>query len=224
MNHPVNTVLHIRRVTRFGHDGESQSSSAVATTSTAISNAPRPQPKGLKARYVPFGVPNGGTGDAGAAADSDGDVEMTHAPPLLTGSAADTKDDTPKKAAKKRKHGDVEKGALGQEEAASTPKKSKKARVEDSSTPAVDGSSAKATKQTPIAPPPIPALASTTSVRNQESSEPAKPSPAPTKKSKNKDKATKKESAPAQAKPADPKKPVKVTPVMPPAVPGVKSA
>lgn len=188
-NQPVDRVFHITRVTHFGADDESQSSLPAASP-TVTSKAPRPQPKGLKARYHPFGVTNGSAGNIGVdESDNDEDVEMAQAPPLA-------KADTPKKAAKKRKHGDVEKETPGQEEAATTPaKKSKKARVD------------KATKQTPIAPPPIPSMDSASAV----------------KKSKSKDKAKNKDSASTETKLSDSKKSKKVTPVLPPAVPASKS-
>ncbi|KAK4111561.1 hypothetical protein N656DRAFT_769217 [Canariomyces notabilis] len=224
LNQPVDRVLHITRVTRFGQDGESQSSSASANAG-AVSTVPRPQPKDLKARYLPFGVTNGDVSRTGAdTSDGDEDVEMKQAPPLSASSASDAKADVAKKAAKKRKHGDVEKGTPGQEEAAATPKKkSKKPRVDDSSTPAVASSSSKITKQTPIAPPPVPPMSSVSSVKAPALPETAQPSPA-AKKSKSKDKAKKKDTASKEAKPAETKMPSKVTPVLPPQIPGVKSA
>ncbi|KXX77302.1 hypothetical protein MMYC01_205720 [Madurella mycetomatis] len=223
LSQPVDRVMHITRVTRFGQDSESQSGSASAT-SAAISTTPRPQPKGLKARYLPFGVTNGGTGRAGVGAGSDEDVEMAQAPPLLTSLATDAHANTPKKAAKKRKHGDVEKGTVGQEEVASAPKKkSKKTRVENSDAPAALSSSTAASRKTPIAPPPIPAGSSVNSAKTSTSSEPAQPSPATTKKS-SKETAKKKDSALTKSKRADSKEPSKVTPIAPPAVPGAKSA
>jgi hypothetical protein len=208
VNQSVDRVLHITRVTRFGDEGESEP--APPSTSSALVKGPRPQPKGLKARYQPFGV----TGKPGADSDSDGDVEMAQAPPLLNGSA-DAKSDSPKKAAKKRKHGDVEKEAPNHEEPASTPaKKPKKARVD--SKPA-ESSPAKPVKQTPIAPPPVPP----SSAKTAAPSEPVQPSPV--KKSKSKDKSKKKDSASTE-KASESKKPAKVTPVLPPAVPTAKSS
>ncbi|KAK4131404.1 hypothetical protein BT67DRAFT_436281 [Trichocladium antarcticum] len=123
-NQTVDRVFHVTRVTRFGEDDEGQPS-LPATSATVTSKAPRPQPKGLRARYHPFGVTSGSVGNAGAdESDSDQYVKMVRAPPL-------TKAATPKKAAKKRKHGDVEKGTPDLEEVAATPaKKSKKARTD----------------------------------------------------------------------------------------------
>ncbi|KAK4032350.1 hypothetical protein C8A01DRAFT_41209 [Parachaetomium inaequale] len=193
LKQPVDRVLHITRVTRFGDDTETELAAA-AVTPTVVAKAPRPQPKGLKARYQAFGVPNGASSVGIDASDNDEDVEMAQAPPL------DAKSDT--KAAKKRKHGDVEKTS-NQDEAASTPiKKAKKARVDSSSTKAVEPSPAKAAKQTPIAPPPIPPA-----TKAVVPSEPAQSAP---KKTKGKGK-SKKDAASAE-KASDSKKPTKVTP------------
>ncbi|KAH6847324.1 DNA-directed RNA polymerase I subunit RPA34.5-domain-containing protein [Chaetomium sp. MPI-CAGE-AT-0009] len=207
-NQSVDRVLHITRVTRFGEEGESEPALAAASAAV-VTKAPRPQPKNLKTRYQPFGVTKGSAGTIGMdASDSDDDVEMAQAPPL------NAKSDTPKKAAKKRKHGDVEKGNANPQETASTPvKKSKKARVESSSTKLVDPSPAKVAKETSIAPPVIPSSAAKV----------AAPEPAgssPVKKPKGKDKSKKKASA---EETSEFKKPAKVTPVLPPAVPGIKS-
>jgi hypothetical protein len=176
-------------VTRFGEEDETGPALATASA-TAVTKAPRPQPKNLKARYQPFGVANGSAGPIGVDASDDDDVEMTQAPPL------NAKSSTPKKAAKKRKHGDVEKGSANPQDTASTPvKKPKKARVESSNIEQVDPSPAKAAKITT-------------------------PEPSPVKKSKGKDKSKKKAST---EEPSEFKKPPKVTPILPPAVPGVKS-
>lgn len=168
MNQSVDRSLHITRVTRFAEEREAEVAAA-ATSPATITNPPRAQPKGLKPRYQPFGVTNGGTGNVEQdTSDNDEDVEMAQAPPLA-------KSDTPKKAAKKRKHGDVEKGTPNKEETASTSvKKSKKARVD--STKAADPEPAEVAQQ------PEPAQSS------------------PVKKSKGKDKSRKKESASAPAK------------------------
>ncbi|KAK4124651.1 hypothetical protein N657DRAFT_671560 [Parathielavia appendiculata] len=210
MNQSVDRVLHITRVTLRGDEGENEP--APDLTSSALVSAPRPQPKGLKARYLPFGVTNGDTGNSGAdVPGSDEDVEMAPAPPLLNGSAVDAKSDSPKKAAKKRKLADVEKGTPSHEEPASTPaKKPKKARIdskaiEPSPTEAITqtpiaASLPKVIKQTPIAPPPVPP----SSAKSAVPSEPAQSSPA--KKSKGKDKPKKKDSASTE-KSSDLKKP-----------------
>ena len=194
--------MHITRVTRFGQEGESNLA-PTATSSTTLTKAPRPQPKGLKARYQPFGVTNGATGNVGVDASDDEDVEMAQAPPMPSISAAKSKSDTPK-AAKKRKHGDVEKATPSKEEVVATPvKKSKKARVDSSSTQAV--------KVTPVLPPVPGSSAKTVAPPEPEQASPVK-------KSKSKDKSKKKDSASTETK-----KPPKVTPVLPPAVPSVKS-
>lgn len=185
----VDRVLHITRVTRFGEEGETEPG-LIAAPTTLVTQAPRPQPKNLKARYQPFGVANGSAGPIGVDAWDDEDVEMTQAPPL------NAKSTTPKKAAKKRKHGDVEKGSATPQDTVSTPvKKPKKARVESSNIEQADPSPAKAAKVT--------------------ASEPSS-----VKKPKGKDKSKKKAAA---GEPSEFKKPAKVTPILPPAIPGVKS-
>jgi hypothetical protein len=210
VNQSVDRVFHITRVTRFSDESASELASAPPST-VAVTKAPRPQPKGLKARYQPFGVTNGATDKLGVdASDNDEDVDMAEAPPLQSGSAAGAKSDTPKKAAKKRKHGDVEKATPNKEEAVSTPvKKPKKARVDSSNIKAADSSAAKPVKQTPIAPPTLPSSAKTAASLEASQSSPAKKS----KKSKSKDSASVKT-----------KMPPKVTPVLPPTVPNMKSS
>ncbi|KAK3305787.1 DNA-directed RNA polymerase I subunit RPA34.5-domain-containing protein [Chaetomium strumarium] len=221
LNEHVSQVFHITRVTRFNGDEKTQPTpAATAAPRPVVANAPRPQPKGLKARYQPFGVSNGGNGEVGLgqSSDSEEDVEMTQAPALLTNAVSDAKADTPKQAAKKRKLGDVEKGTPSQGDASITPaKKSKKARVDDSIKKGTEAVSTKAIRQTPIAPPPVPSVVAKAA---------ASPAPAPSssaRKSK-KDKGKKKDSASAENTGGS-KKPVpaKVTPILPPAVPGVKS-
>lgn len=104
---------------------------------------PRPQPKGLKVRYTPFGATNNGLTVMGDESEHE-DVEMGDA--ALAAPAPATA--TSKAAAKKRK--------LGGEETAATPsKKARKSRV-GASTPAVSAPVVKPIKETPIAPPPIP--------------------------------------------------------------------
>jgi len=192
VSQPVDRVLHLTRVTRFDNEGAGET----APTSAALTAAPRPQPKGLRARYQPFGVTNGIAGTIGMdASDSDGDVEMAQAPPLPV--------EPTKKAPKKRKHGDVAKETPDQEDVSYTPaKKSKKARVESS----------KPVKETPVAPP-VPQ----SSAKAAKAPEPELSSPVKKSKSKAKSK-----TADTAAK--ETKRPSKITPVLPPAVPNMKSA
>jgi hypothetical protein len=174
VNQSVDRSLHITRVTRFAEEREAEI--AAAATSPATTKPPRPQPKGLKPRYQPFGVTKGGASNVEQdSSDNDEDVEMAQAPPILTDSAASAKSDTPKKAAKKRKHGDVEKGTPNKEEPASkSAKKSKKARV--------DSKKAVESEPAEVAEEPEPAQSSSV------------------KKAKGKDKSKKKDSASAPAK------------------------
>lgn len=185
---------------RFNHDGTQEESQT--TTATTTNNGLRPQPKGMKIRYQPLGVTNLLPGQMGPSngAQSDEDVEMTQAPPLPSG--------TPKAGGKKRKHV-VEEATPGKESAeASSTKKAKKVRITE--TPSAASTQKKPTKQTPIAPPAIPALNGGSSRLN------TKPASSPAVSRK---KATDVPSAqPAKANGTT--VPKKVTPILPPAVPG----
>lgn len=173
----VDRVLHITRTTHFDQP----------TTLPAPPAPPRPQPKGLKARYTPFGVTNNGPCVIGEESDDDSDVEMAETAAPST-SAAESK------AAKKKRR-------LSEQAAATPDKKSKKAKTDTSTPAAPPSSTAKALKETPIAPPALPSLNGSTPAIGSVS------------KSKSKDK-TKKSTTDSKAS--------KVTPVPPPSVPGVK--
>ncbi|KAK4143039.1 DNA-directed RNA polymerase I, subunit RPA34.5, partial [Dichotomopilus funicola] len=193
LDHSVDRVMHITRVTRFDQEAKSDAVSAVAAVSSpAITGAPRPQPKGLKARYRPFGATKGND-----ESTEEEDVQMGDAPVLSS------KTDTPKVvAAKKRKHGDVEKATPKKEESTSTPKKSKKARVNGSSLAREDKLEAPVT------------VAHTLSASSETRS---------AKKSKSKDKSQTTDSPAPVQKPKGPQKAPKITPVPPPVIPGVTS-
>ncbi|KAJ3474294.1 hypothetical protein NLG97_g9910 [Lecanicillium saksenae] len=105
-NRAVDEIMQIRRITQVG---------ATTATPAAIGSstkAPRPQPKGLKARFQPIGV-NSDMGTLGPDEDSDDDAEMQDAP---IGS-------TPKTSQKKDKK---RKDASDPRESASKSKKSKR--------------------------------------------------------------------------------------------------
>ena len=124
-------------MTRFG---ENNTTSVAVTQSQTAIVPPRPQPKGLKARYLPMGV---------AATHSDNeDTPMTEA----SASTAKSTTATPKaKGEKKRKHATTGDGSSQQEKADSS-KKVKKARVAEPTH--------SASKITPILPPAIPDFSS----------------------------------------------------------------
>ncbi|RFU79185.1 hypothetical protein TARUN_3041 [Trichoderma arundinaceum] len=82
----IDQTMHIKRITSLGGAGAS-------SAGPAPRRAPRPQPKGLKARYQPFGV-NTPMGNIGADAAEDEDVEMGEAPEATA---------TPKSAKKDKK-------------------------------------------------------------------------------------------------------------------------
>ncbi|KAL6870534.1 DNA-directed RNA polymerase I subunit [Trichoderma novae-zelandiae] len=82
----VAQTMHIKRIANLG-------GAAATTVGPAPRRAARPQPKGLKARYQPFGV-NTPMGTMGADASGDEDVEMEEAPAAVA---------TPKPAKKDKK-------------------------------------------------------------------------------------------------------------------------
>lgn len=168
---------------------------------------------------------------------------MAQAPPLVTSSTVDTKVETPKKAAKKRKHGDVGKGTPSQKGAVAkdeTPQKAAKKRKHgdvDTGTPnreeavatpttkskkaRVEGTNGNVIEHGPAAPPALPSTNGANSVKAAEPS-PKLAQSSPLKKSKRKDEA--KEEVPStDTKPSDFKKPAKVTPIPLPSLPGLKS-
>ncbi|KAH0492983.1 hypothetical protein TgHK011_007908 [Trichoderma gracile] len=82
----VTQTMHIKRIANLG-------GAAASTAGPEPRRAARPQPKGLKARYQPFGV-NTPMGNIGADASGDEDVEMDEAPAAVA---------TPKPAKKEKK-------------------------------------------------------------------------------------------------------------------------
>jgi hypothetical protein len=189
---------------RFNQDGTQEVSRT--TTATTTTKGLRPQPKGMKIRYQPLGVTNLLPGQMGPSngAQSDEDVEMSQAPPLPSG--------TPKAGGKKRKHGVVEDGTPSRESAEpSSTKKPKKVRINE--TPSVASTQKRPTKQTPIAPPAIPALNGGSSRLNTK----AASSPVVSRK-----KAASNQDVPSTQpiKANGTNAPKKVTPILPPTVPG----
>ncbi|KAK3385026.1 DNA-directed RNA polymerase I subunit RPA34.5-domain-containing protein [Podospora didyma] len=199
---PLDQVLHIKRVTRFG-DESTQPPAALPPVLS--SKPPRAQPKGLKPRNFPIGVPGGITGKIGTdtTSDSSEDVEMSQAPPFPSST------ETPKNAAKKRKHEVIEKGTPDKGAPSASAKKTKKARVDSSAAPS-QGTPAKPVKQTPIAPPQIPSTTPTDSVKKPSS---------------RKDKSVETPAKSSQFKTINNLKSAskKVTPVLPPVIPSMKS-
>ncbi|KAK3321591.1 DNA-directed RNA polymerase I subunit RPA34.5-domain-containing protein [Apodospora peruviana] len=145
---PIDQALHLKKVTRFAQGGIINQPAPAITA-----KAPRPQPKGLKARFAPIGASDAPMGKIGASenSESDEDVEMSQVPLLLPSSGSV---ETPGTKTKKRKHAAAEKP--GAETPASSKKSKKKARVDALGTPAAgtqDSASKKAAKETPIASP-----------------------------------------------------------------------
>lgn len=194
MNRSIDRSVHIKRVMRFNEDG---------TAGSVAPRIPRPQPKGLKARYQPLGAPAAPMGKIGVdtSSDSEEDVQMGDAPLPLPSS------ETPKIANKKRKHGAVGNGTPSQDGPGSaSAKKSKKARVEaaaGSKSTSKDSSSLK--KQTPIPPPPVPSS-------NGKATLPASSPDLSTRKAQ----APSPDKLPSTQPATSTKVPKKVTPVVPP--------
>ncbi len=164
--------MQIRRITQIG-----------ATTATPASvgsttKVPRPQPKGLKARFQPLGV-SSDMGTLGLDTDDEDDVEMQDAP--ATGStpkasqktgkstkdSADPKQSASKSKKSKRKHSisDDEDAAAAEqlmEESVSAVTKSKKQKTASRGSPDLGSEPAlPALRQTFVAPPPIPGSSAT---------------------------------------------------------------
>lgn len=108
--------MHIKRITSLGGAGAS-------SVGPAPRRAPRPQPKGLRARYQPFGV-NTPMGTIGADASEDEDVEMGEAPAAVATPKSAKKDKKSKKDDVKQSKSKEKKGA-DDDAAAVTPKSSK---------------------------------------------------------------------------------------------------
>ncbi|RBQ98581.1 hypothetical protein VDGD_00812 [Verticillium dahliae] len=188
----VDQVMRIKRIIQV----PSPANAEVATLPLASSKGARPQPKGLKARYHPIGVP--ADEDMGRIGSESGveaeDVEMTQAPEAPSSSQKSSKkaSTTTKKA--KRKAAEVDEDAassqlVGEEEAALKKKKSKKQKRSAEDTPT-----------------------STPAAASQELHTPSQPElPAP--------KSGKKAKKAALAAPSSSQVSKKETPILPPAVP-----
>lgn len=169
--------MHIKRIANLG-------GAAASSVGPAPRRPPRQQPKGLKARYQPFGV-NTPMGNIGADVSEDEDIDMAEAPETVatpksakkekkskkkevdvatTSNAADVK---PSKTDRKgkRKHTISEEDALAaekqlKEENQSAETKTKKQKMARASSPDLGAElPSTAKKQTPIAPPAIPSSA-----------------------------------------------------------------
>ncbi|KAH8131621.1 hypothetical protein FP744_10007647 [Trichoderma asperellum] len=192
----VDQTMHIKRITSLGGAGAS-------TTGPAPRRAPRPQPKGLKARYQPFGV-NTPMGNIGADTPGDEDVEMEEATQTVATpkSAKKSKSKDKKKGSDeaatadrkgKRKHNVSEDDASDAarqlaEENESAETKSKKQKVARASSPDLGTELPTINKkQTPIAPPAIPSSAySSSAAAIATPSKPAAATPSAAKKSSKK--------------------------------------
>lgn len=162
--------MHVKKVAQLGNGSLRALSSGPAPEETG-----RAQPKGLKARYQPFGVhtPMGRIGgDDGA--DAEGDVDMTDAPTLAIPSgsaqAKTNKKDKKKKAQKgkdadtarkgKRKLSSEDEAAAAaeqlMEESQSAKSKSKKQKTQRNASPDLgsDEQSSSTTKKTTLVVPP----------------------------------------------------------------------
>ncbi|KAK1248432.1 hypothetical protein MKX08_006652 [Trichoderma sp. CBMAI-0020] len=192
----IDQTMHIKRITSLGGAGAS-------TIGPAPRRAPRPQPKGLRARYQPFGV-NTPMGNIGADMPEDEDVEMEEAPQTVAtpksakkSKSKDTKKGTDEAAKAdrkgKRKHNVSEDDASAAaqqlaEENKSAETKSKKQKVARASSPDLGTElPTLSKKQTPIVPPAIPSSAFSSSATTIATpSKPAAATPSAAKKSSKK--------------------------------------
>ncbi|KJZ71704.1 hypothetical protein HIM_08901 [Hirsutella minnesotensis 3608] len=115
----IDQFLRVRRITQLGADS--------ALVGPSERNAPRPQPKGLKARFEPIGV-NGALGKIGTDSGSEGgDQEMTDAPPLPVASNKKQPEKPEKTTPKGKKGKRKEKGvATGETLEATVPRSAKR--------------------------------------------------------------------------------------------------
>ncbi|KAM0280457.1 hypothetical protein ACHAQH_004036 [Verticillium albo-atrum] len=151
----IEQVMRIKRIIQVPSPADGD----ITPLPLASSRGPRPQPKGLKARYHPIGVAaDEDMGKLGSESDDDAeDVEMTQAPALPSSSQKSSKkaSTTTKKA--KRKAAEVDEEAassqlIGEEEAALKKKKTKKQKRSAEDTPACTPAVASQELQTPILP------------------------------------------------------------------------
>ncbi|KAL7938823.1 DNA-directed RNA polymerase I subunit [Trichoderma chlorosporum] len=172
----VDQTMHIKRIANLG-------GAAASSTGPAPRRAPRPQPKGLRARYQPFGV-NTPMGNIGADAPENEDVDMAEAPTTVATPKSTKKEKKSKKedAKKKmdtdvatpsntadrkgkRKHTTSEDDAVTaedqlREETRSAETKSKKQKTTRVSSPDLGAElPSAAKKETPIVPPTVPSSA-----------------------------------------------------------------
>ncbi|OIW26579.1 hypothetical protein CONLIGDRAFT_683543 [Coniochaeta ligniaria NRRL 30616] len=198
LNAPIAQTMHLKRVTQFSQDGES-TLSLTQTSHTSTARPPRPQPKGLKARFQPIGVTNGSPGKIGADA-SDEDVDMTEAPALPSSQKTPAKKSKGTTTDKKRKLDAVtEATPMRGADTPESSKKSKKARVEPKPTPRAksEAPSTAAAKVTPIVPPVVPSI-------RRESSSQAPPASTPSSSNTTKAKAVPASQPTPISKPAEP--------------------
>ncbi|PTB77496.1 hypothetical protein M440DRAFT_1390803 [Trichoderma longibrachiatum ATCC 18648] len=122
----VAQTMHIKRIANLG-------GAAASTLGPEPRRAARPQPKGLKARYQPFGV-NTPMGNIGADASGDEDVEMDEAPAVATPKPAKKDKKSKKDDAKESENKDKKKDA----DVAATPKAAAAPKAADAKTPKTD--------------------------------------------------------------------------------------
>ncbi|KAM0324827.1 hypothetical protein ACHAQA_007793 [Verticillium albo-atrum] len=133
----VEQVMRIKRIIQVPSPAEGE----VTPLPLASSRGPRPQPKGLKARYHPIGVSaDEDMGKLGSDSDGEGeDVEMTQAPALPSSQKASKKATSSAKKTK-RKAAEVEEEAVSsqliREEESALKKKTKKQKRSAEDAPA----------------------------------------------------------------------------------------
>lgn len=164
---PIDSTVHLRRIAEFGG-----ASNVSATASDSYVRKPKPvrqQPKNLKARFTPIGVPTlkptpvAATRKAKAASDSDSDssdsdsdVEMTNAPNLATPSSAATSQGNLKRKQPAEEAGsdsDSSDSSDSDEEPAPPKSSSKPTKRNKTETAPPSSQVSKASKSTPVPPP-----------------------------------------------------------------------
>ncbi|KAI0000096.1 DNA-directed RNA polymerase I subunit RPA34.5-domain-containing protein [Xylariaceae sp. FL0662B] len=162
LNRGIDSTIHLRRIAKFGPGGDV---SATATEDyTPLPKPIREQPKGLKPRFTPIGVPTPAepeslekqhrslkaqssalratskSSEPGSESESDSDQEMTEAPlvPVIASSIAPNKSERSSavNGQLKRKHSSGERQSTAPTKVSKSPEKSaKRAKTTISSTP-----------------------------------------------------------------------------------------
>lgn len=138
VNRAIDSTVHLRRIAEFG--GSSKVSSTATDQYVRQPKPVREQPKGLKPRFTPIGVPTKkpapfqaakkNASDSGSSSGSDSDVEMTDAaalPPSVLATKAGTNGASKRKQSPDTSSSESDSDSSDSDEEPSPPKKKSKA-------------------------------------------------------------------------------------------------